>query len=115
MWKEAQNVRRRHSERSWCPINPDTELKLTSSTMFIADFNDVGDICMVNGILRKHKYHQILQRRALTSGEKLCGRWFINTFLTCVEMRRRCESQVYNFVLTVFLHQSPEVYLIPYW
>ena len=61
MWKEAQNVRRRRSERSWCPINPDTELKLTSRTMFIADFNDVGDICMVNGILRKHKYHQILQ------------------------------------------------------
>ena len=84
MWKEAQNVRRRRSERSWCPINPDTELKLTSRTMFIADFNDVGDICMVNGILRKHKYHQILQRHALTSGKKLCGRLFINTFLTCV-------------------------------
>ena len=39
--------------------------------MSIADFNDVGDICMINGIIRKHKYHQILQRHALTShGEK---------------------------------------------
>ena len=30
-----------------------------------ADFKDVRDICMINGILGKHKYHQILQRLAL--------------------------------------------------
>ena len=36
---------------------------------------------MINGILRKYKYYQILQRRALTSEKRLCGRWFINTFL----------------------------------
>ena len=64
--------------------------------MFIAVFNDVGDICMINGILRKHKYHQILQRRALTSRKRLFGVWFIktrkrlfgiwftNTILSCV-------------------------------
>ena len=34
--------------------------------MFIAVFNDVIDIYMINSILRIHKYHQILQRRALT-------------------------------------------------
>ena len=25
--KEAQNVRRRHPKRSWCTIDPDTELR----------------------------------------------------------------------------------------
>ena len=25
LWKEAQNVRYRHPERSQCPIDPDTE------------------------------------------------------------------------------------------
>ena len=61
--------------------------------MFIAVFNDVGDIYMINSILRKHKYHQ---RRALTSrkrlfgiwfiktGKRLFGIWFITTILSCV-------------------------------
>ena len=31
------------------------------------------DICMINGILRKHKYHHILQRLAFSSGKRLCG------------------------------------------
>ena len=64
--------------------------------MFIAVFNDVGDIYMINSILTKHKYHQILQRRALTSRKRLFGVWFIKTrkrlfgiwfiktFLSCV-------------------------------
>ena len=39
--------------------------------MFIAVFSDVGDICMISRILRKHKYHQILQRHALSSGKRL--------------------------------------------
>ena len=38
--------------------------------MFIAVFNDVRDIYVTNSILRKPKYHQILQRRALTSEKK---------------------------------------------
>ena len=33
--------------------------------MFIADLNDVWDICMINGILRKQKYHQILKKGVL--------------------------------------------------
>ena len=38
----------------------------TSRTVFIAVFNDAGDIYMINSIHSKHKYHQILQRRAVT-------------------------------------------------
>ena len=49
----------------------------TSRTMFIAVFNDTGNICMINSILIKHKYHQILQRCALSSGKRVCGKWFI--------------------------------------
>ena len=56
----------------------------TSRTMLTAIFNDVGDIHMINSICKKHKCHQILERRALTSGKRLCGKWFVNTFLTCV-------------------------------
>ena len=36
----------------------------TSRTMFVAVFNDIGDIHMINGVCRKHNYHQILQRCA---------------------------------------------------
>ena len=36
----------------------------TSRTIFIAVFNDAGDIYMINSIHRKHKYHQILQSHA---------------------------------------------------
>ena len=43
----------------------------TSRTMFIAVFNDIWDIHMINSVCRKHKYHQILQRRALMSGKRL--------------------------------------------
>ena len=32
--------------------------------MFIAVFNDAGDIYVINSFHRKHEYHQILQRRA---------------------------------------------------
>ena len=57
----------------------------TSRTMFVEVVNDIGDIHMINSVCRKHKYHQIiLQRRALMSGKRPCGKWFINTFLTCV-------------------------------
>ena len=56
LWKEAQNIRRRHPERSRCFE--------TSRTIFIAVFNDAGDIYMINSIHRKHKYHQILQNHA---------------------------------------------------
>ena len=55
-----------------------TQSSETSRTMFIAVFNDIGDIHMINSVCRKHKYHQILQRRALMSGKRLCGKWFIN-------------------------------------
>ena len=27
LWKEAQNIRRRHPERSRCPMEPDTEFR----------------------------------------------------------------------------------------
>ena len=36
---------------------------------FIGVFNDVGDICMINSILRKHKNHKIPQRRAYRLGK----------------------------------------------
>ena len=49
----------------------------TSRTMFAAVFNDIGDIHMINSVCGKHKYHQILQRRALMSGKRLCGKWLI--------------------------------------
>ena len=47
----------------------------TARTMFVVVFNDIGDIHMINSVCRKHKYHQILQRPALTSGKRLCGKW----------------------------------------
>ena len=45
----------------------------TSRTMFVAVFNDIGDIHMINSVCRKQKYHQILQRRALMSEKRLCA------------------------------------------
>ena len=95
LWKEAQYIRRRHPERSRCRMCDDTtftdttEWTLiqsleTSRTMFIAVFNAARDICMINSIHRKHKYHQILQRHALTPRKRLCERWFIKNILTCV-------------------------------
>ena len=64
LWKEAQNIRRRHPERS--PVQWSLIQSLeTSRTIFIAVFNDAGDIYMIlNSIHRKHKYHQILQSHA---------------------------------------------------
>ena len=41
----------------------------TSRTMFVAGFNDIGDIHMINSVCRKHKYHQVLQRHALILGK----------------------------------------------
>ena len=84
LWKETQNVRyidilRDHGVQSTLMQSSET-----SRTMFVAVFNDIGDIHMINSVCRKHKYHQILQRRALMSGKRLCGKWFINTFLTRV-------------------------------
>ena len=95
LWNEAENVRRRHPERSWCLIDPDTELR-NIRNYFIADFKDVGYVCMINNINTMHK---TLQRHALSPAKSLCGKWFINTFLTCV-------------VLTVFFWQSSEVCLV---
>ena len=57
----------------------------TSRTVFVAVFNDIGYIHMINSVCRKHKYHQILQRRALMSGKRL---WKINTFLHLKKMRK---------------------------
>ena len=54
--------------------------------MFIAVFNDVGDIYMINSTLRKHKYPPILQRRALTSRKRLFGIWFIKTISELCEL-----------------------------
>ena len=63
--------------------------------MFIAVFNDVRDIYMINSILRKPKYHQMLQRRALTSEKKAMWRWFINTFLTCeTELKEDTKTKI---------------------
>ena len=59
-------------------------LETSSRTMFIVVFSGARDICMINSIHRKHKYHQILQRRALTSRKRRCERWFIKNILTCV-------------------------------
>ena len=53
-------------DRAWCSNDPDTE---TSRTMFIMVFSDVGDVCMMNSIIKKHKCYQIIQRRALSSGK----------------------------------------------
>ena len=63
LWKEAQNIRRRHPEShavQWSLI----QSLQTSRTIFIVVFNDAGDIYMINSIHRKHKYHQILQSHA---------------------------------------------------
>ena len=60
LWKEAQNSRRRHHAVQWSLI----QSLETSRTIFIAVFNDAGDIYMINSIHRKHKYHQILQSHA---------------------------------------------------
>ena len=85
LWKEAQytvldgDILRDHAVE-WTLI----QSLETSRTMFIAVFNGARDICMINSIHRKHKYHQILQRRALTSRKRPCERWFIKNILTCV-------------------------------
>ena len=81
--KEAQHIKRRHPERSRCLMDPVQSLD-TSRTMFIAVFNGAGNIYTINSIHRKHKYHQISQRRALTSRKRLCERWVIKNILTCV-------------------------------
>ena len=39
-------------------------------TIFIAVFKEVGGICTIKSNLRKHKYHQILQRRTTLSLRK---------------------------------------------
>ena len=84
LWKEAQNldieILRDHDGVQSTLI----QRSETSRTMFIVVFNNVGGIHMINSICKKHKCHQILERLALTSGKRLCGKWFINTFLTCV-------------------------------
>ena len=53
------------------PIDTDTELP------FLLRFSkEVEGICMIKSILRKHKYHQILQRRTTLSFRKslMCRR-----------------------------------------
>ena len=40
-------------------------------------YNGVGDLYRINDKLTKHKYHSILQRHAIPSGMKLCGRSFV--------------------------------------
>ena len=53
------------------PIDTDTELP------FLLQFSkEIEDICMIKSILRKHKYHQILQRHTSLSFRKslICGR-----------------------------------------
>ena len=63
--------------------------------MFIGVFNDVRDIYMINSILRKPKYHQILQRRASTSEKEAMWRWFIDTFLTCeTELKEDAKTEI---------------------
>ena len=52
----------------------------TVQSTHIAVFNNIGDVCMKNSILRKHKYHQSVEKRALLSGKRLCGRCFTSTF-----------------------------------
>ena len=76
LWKQAQNVR--HPERSWSSIDLDSELRNIEDYMFIAVIGDVGNTYMISSILRKHKYYQIVPKWALSSGKRLCGRWFIN-------------------------------------
>ena len=63
------------------PIDTDTELP------FLLRFSkEIEHICMIKSILRKHRYHQILQRRTTLSFREslICRRWFTNTLLTCV-------------------------------
>ena len=63
--------------------------------MFIAVFNDVRNIYTINSILRKPKYHPILQTRAVTSEKKTMWRWFINTFLTCeTELKEDTKTKI---------------------
>ena len=67
----STNGRRRHPSRLRCPMDPYAELRNIQNYM-------------INSILRKHKYYQILQRHALTSRKRLFGVWFIKTILSCV-------------------------------
>ena len=53
------------------------------------------DSHMINSIHRKHKYHQISQRRALTSRKRLCERWVIKNILTCVtELKEHAKTKI---------------------
>ena len=49
--------------------------------MLFAVFNDIGNIYMINSILGKHKYHQIPQIHALTSGKKAMWKIIIMNLL----------------------------------
>ena len=49
LWKEAQNVRYRHPERSRVQSTL-IQSSETSRTMFVAVFNDIGDIHMINSV-----------------------------------------------------------------
>ena len=63
--------------------------------MFIAVFNDVRDIYMIDSILKKPKYHQILQRRASTPEKEAMWRWFIDTFLTReTELKKDAKTEI---------------------
>ena len=87
LWEEAQNIRRRHPERSllrdhavqWTLI----QSLETSRTIFIAVFNDAGDIYIINSIHRKHKYHHInISARDISSSisRRLSNSTLVGTF-----------------------------------
>lgn len=79
-------------------------------------FNGVGNLYRINSILNKEKYHSILQRHAIPSGLRLCGRGFIlqqdndpkHTSKLCKEYLKKKENQG-ELVLMDFPPQSPDL------
>ena len=79
-------------------------------------FNGVGDLYRIKGNLDKKQYHSILQRRAIPSGKKLCGRGFTllqdndpkHSSNLCKKYLKKKERQG-ELQLMEFPPQSPDV------
>ena len=71
-------VRRRHGERFLNQCLKST-IKHGGGSIQVwgcFSFNGVGSLYRIKGILEKKQYHSILQRHAIPSGKRLCGRGF---------------------------------------
>ncbi len=79
-------------------------------------FNGVGNLYRIKGNLEKKQYHSILQRHAIPSGKRLCGRGFTlvqdndpkHTSNLCKKYLKNKENQG-GLKLMAFPPQSPDV------